>query len=147
MSVIINILGTNARGNGAAKVLARVLSNDTPNSSITPRCVYNGAHHHLKGRPPLSLLPHHPRLPEPPTLGRVLCAVLVIIQWAGPPSIIEFHSIDKNHYRKAAVVREQCCNVKQNRTIVISLEAGIRLVAQNGQLSVPPPPTKTYGIK
>ena len=30
-----------------------------------------------------------------PPHGRVLCTVLVTIPWAGPPSLIEFHLIDK----------------------------------------------------
>ena len=36
--------------------------------------------------------PHHPLSQPPP--GRVLCTVLVTIPWAGPLSLIEFHSID-----------------------------------------------------
>ena len=45
--------------------------------------------------------PQHPLSPTPlthtpspsPQTGRVLCAVLVTIPWAWPPSLIEFHSI------------------------------------------------------
>ena len=46
--------------------------------------------------------PHHPYTPThpppgpPPPPGRVLCTVLITIPWAGPPSLIEFHSIDNN---------------------------------------------------
>ena len=45
--------------------------------------------------------PHYPLTPPPlppwppPPPGRVLCTVLVTIPWAGPLSLIEFHSIDK----------------------------------------------------
>ena len=86
-----------------------------------------------------------PPLPPPPldlqsspAPCSVLYAFLVIIQWLGLPGLIGFHLIDKNHYRKAALVREQCCNVEQNRTFVISLEAGISLVPQNGLLPLLP---------
>ena len=44
--------------------------------------------------PPLHLTPLPPGPPPPP--GRVLCTVLVTIPWAGKPSLIKFHLIDKN---------------------------------------------------
>ena len=41
--------------------------------------------------PPVDTPPHHPGPPTP----RVLCTAFVTIQWEGPSSLIEFHSIDK----------------------------------------------------
>ena len=55
-------------------------------------------------RCPLDQPPQQPpRLPTPPfpspplvPPGTVLCIVLVTIPWAGPPSHIDFHSMDNN---------------------------------------------------
>ena len=43
--------------------------------------------------PPWTPHPFDPYTLTPP--GRVLCTVLVTIPWAEPPSLVEFHSIDK----------------------------------------------------
>ena len=45
---------------------------------------------HRKGQ----FYPPHPTAPTTPPPDRVLCTVLVIIRWARPPSLIEFHLID-----------------------------------------------------
>ena len=54
---------------------------------------------YLQTTTPLTPSPPDPPPPTPTLLirathGRVLCTVLVTIPWAGPPSLIEFHSID-----------------------------------------------------
>ena len=58
--------------------------------------------YHLDPHYPPWIPTHEPTLPPPlthplppwslPPLGIVLCTVLVIIPWAGPPSLIKFHS-------------------------------------------------------
>ena len=85
--------------NETAKVWATGLSNSiekppyltkSPPRPLNPPPLY----------PSISSYPTNPWPPPSSDLhpplhpGRVLCIVLVTIQWAGPPSLIEFHLID-----------------------------------------------------
>ena len=90
----------------------------TPSRPWTPR--------HLTHAPPpnSSGLLH----PTPPHHLAVLCTVLVTIPWAGLPSLIEYHSIDKKLNWKVA----SFFLIIQSLTVVITIQLHL---ARNGLTS------------
>ena len=73
--------------------------------------------------PPIPRLePHHPLQPYThPDSGRVLCTVLVTIPWAGPPSLIEFHSRDNKEIYIRVVDWLVWGTVTEKKVLVVSV--------------------------